>query len=224
MPEWGTGRGARPNRRLHLRHLLLAIAGAAGLFAALAALTQSSNANVKVSAFAQSVIFVFMVCGCVAYVFHARQKVERKAGPVIEPFTPVMSKLIHTVGFASLAAFLAISSGIEWYKSKPGEVVNYLPSPVYLFMVVNYAILRLWWKIDPLSFEAAENGLIFGVSNYVSWADINRYTWSGRQNRQLNLFLKQRSVVSLTMDSAFVPRLDAILGARVGKQEAALVK
>ncbi len=52
-------------------------------------------------------------------------------------------------------------------------------SPVLLFFAVNYLVVRLWWRIDPLAIEGHECGLILGGFNFHAWNDFSRYSWTG---------------------------------------------
>jgi hypothetical protein len=66
---------------------------------------------------------------------------------------------------------------------------NLLPgSPLMLFFAVNYVVVRVWWKIDPLGLEACERGIILYGFYFRPWDEISRYTWSGIPRRRLSLF------------------------------------
>jgi hypothetical protein len=203
-------------QRLRLRHLFAAVTGAAVLFAVLAALIRGSSAEVQFSAFGQSVVLVLMIVGCIGYAFHKRQQVELLAGPGVERFGRKAGRVLHWFLMGSFLGLLAMTPVAEWYKAKPGEIVNLLPSPWVLFMAVNYMVVRVWWKIDPMAIEAREHGLIQGGWQFVAWNDINRFTWSGKGGRQLNLFLKRLTVMHVQTDASFAGRLNELLEERTG--------
>lgn len=99
--------------------------------------------------------------------------------------------------------------------NKPGEFRLLPGQPILLFAALNYAVVRVWWKIDPMGLEACEHGLIVGAFQFYRWDAISRYSWSGRPPGQLNLFLKQRLVLNLKTDAALVEPLDQILAQRI---------
>ncbi len=215
MPGHDRGLTA-PGQRLRLRHLFAAVTGAAVLFAVMAALVRGSSTKTHLSTFGQSVVLVLMILGCIGYVFHKRQQVELLAGPGIERFGRRAGRVLNWIVLASFFGFVVLQPALKWYEAKPEEIVNLLPSPWILFMVVNYTVVRVWWKIDPLALEARENGLIQGGWHFVAWSNINRFTWSGKEGRQLNLFLKRLTVVHLQTDASFAGRLNELLEQRTG--------
>ena len=98
-----------------------------------------------------------------------------------------------------------------------GQVGNlgFPGSPLALFFAVNFLLVRVWWRIDPLGIEAREQGLILGAFRLVPWTDIASYTRSGAPAHQLNLYLRQRLVLNLKVDPPFAEPLGQILDAHL---------
>ena len=201
--------------RLRLKHLLLAVAGAGVLFAIVGAINQEASTRGRLWAMGQSVAFVFMVLASVGFVFHQRQRAQRDAGRLLGRFARGRSRLVNWLVVVMFLSWFAFDAALGWTKAKPGEIVNVLPSPVLIWLFTNYVVVRLWWKIDPMTLEVFEGGLIQGGWKFCPWSSVQRYTWSGKQQNQLNLYLKQRVVGSIKMEQAGRDELDRLLAQHV---------
>lgn len=201
--------------RLRLKHLLLAVAAAGVLFAIVGAVNQQASTRGRLWAMGQSVAFVFLVLASVGFVFHQRQRAQLHAGKLLGRFARGHRRAANWLVVVLFLAFVAVEATMKWLSAKPGEIVTVLPSPVYIWLFTNYLVLRLWWKIDPLTLEVFEGGLIQGGWQFCPWSSIQRYTWSGKQQNQLNLYLKQRVVGSIKMEQAGRDELDHLLAQHV---------
>ncbi len=210
-----------PLGQFRIRNLLVLMAGAGVLFAVLATLVKDLSGTAQISALVQAVVLVVVVVCSSGYILFARQKVERRAGRRIERFGRFSGKLLH---WALLVLFLGgylFEVGFKLRTARPGAFVLMPPSPFLLFFAVNYLVVRVWWKVDPMGLEACEHGLIQGAWHFIAWDDISRFSWSGKSGLQLNLFLKQRMVMHVRTDASFAGRLDQILAEHLGKPAAA---
>ena len=204
---------SRRLRQFQIRQLLTLTALAALLFATIAPFFRKLEHEEQVWAFVQSAVLMVLVVVVTGGLLLRRQAVERSAGLLIERFERSSSRLwtwvIAVLLFAGYAASI-------WWRQQAPRIMTIIPgSPVLLVIAVNFLVLRLWWRIDPTGVEACEHGLILGGLQLHRWQDINRYSWSGDPARQLNLFLKSRTVINFPTDKLFREPLDKILAAQV---------
>jgi hypothetical protein len=202
--------------QFRLRDLLGLITGTAIFFAAFAPYFRTLDRAAQISAAVKASTMAVLAIGMMAFLVAKRRRAERRAGPLIERFGRFSSRVVTVL--IALALCAAYASSI-WFQHSPppghrGPAI--MPgSPILLLFAVNYLVLRVWWKIDPLCLEACEHGLVIGGFQFCAWDDIRRFTWSGNPARQLNLFLRQQLVLNLKVDTSSVEGLERILDQQV---------
>jgi len=203
---------SRRLRQFRLWHLLVLMTGAALLFGVWAPTIRHLDRPAQLAAIGRIVVFAYLTFGFAGYLIFMRHKIERIAGPVIEQFESFSSRVWNWVIGCTLWISYLVTFWVQFEPSRAGTGINFVPgSPVLLFFAVSYVVVRGLWGIDPTGLVACENGLIIGALQFLRWNEITRYSWSGKSARELNLFLKQRSVLNLKVNAAFIERLDRIL-------------
>ncbi|MEX2112232.1 MAG: hypothetical protein WD845_03555, partial [Pirellulales bacterium] len=206
--------------QFQVRHLLGLITGAAVLFAVVGPVIREADREKQFAASRKTAIGVGAAAGLMVLLLNKRHRSERAAGPVIQRFERLSSRLLSWL----IAAVIWIGYvATIWWQWRIGQLPSRFEpvpgSPILLFFAVNYFVVRVWWQIDPAGIEACERGLILDGFNFYSWQEIARYSWSGSPPRQLNLFLNRPLVLNLQTDTSFVGELDRILAARIGAKE-----
>ncbi len=200
--------------QFRLRHLLAIMALVAVALAALAPAFRKLSHAGQVAAGLRSLLFFAAVIGLVAWILIRRARLERAAGPPIQRFERARSRILSWLIAGILLTWYALTVSTDELRPHVGG--DFFPgSPYILFFAINYLVVRLWWRIDPAGIEARQRGLILGGRQLLAWGEINRYTWTGVPPRQLNLFLKQRTVLNLKVDPASAAPLGGILDAHL---------
>lgn len=209
----------RNPRRLwqfQVKHLLGLLTAAAVILAIAAPQFRKLDGAAQLRVAARTGVVLIAVLVMLVFIISKRQKNEQAAGPLVERFERMSSRLAH---YALLAMFVSAYAGTTWVEFlRPPMTYEYFTppgSPVLLFLAVNYIVVRVWWGIDPMGFEVCQHGLILGGFTFLRWDEIARYSWSGDPPRQLNLFLTRRMVMNLKVDAGHVDRLDAHLAVHV---------
>jgi hypothetical protein len=202
-------------RQYQLRHLLGLLTVAAVLCAVLAPHIRAMDRDAQVFTLVKSLIVAVAVIGITGFLIVKREKLEDIAGPQLARFERRQSRIWSWV----IGGLLVVSYlGTIWAEPVKSLDVDIVPgSPVLLFFAVNYLVIRICWRIDPFGLDARSHGLIMGGLQFHRWDDIGRYSWSGAQACQLNLFLKRRTVLHFRADASFVERLDQILVEHIPK-------
>ena len=213
-----------PLGQFRTRHLFWLMAGCSVLFAVVAALVRDLPREKQISALVQVVIMVAAIVASTGLVLRQRQKLERQAGKRIERFTRLSGRLVFWGLFILMSLFAILypmQVGFQIAMAQPGAYTLMPPSPVILFFAVNFFVVRVWWKIDFFGIEACEHGLVLGGWGFIPWTGIKRYTWSGKDRSQLNLFATSM-VSNLRVDASCVSRMDEILAQHVGQSAEAV--
>ncbi|REK19537.1 MAG: hypothetical protein DWQ37_00250 [Planctomycetota bacterium] len=203
-----------------LRHLFGLLTIAAALLAMVAPLLRRLEPERQVEAALKILVAAGAAGGIVVFLAIRRQKLEQQGGPMIARFerrsSRIWSGLIVCVLVVSYAASVVVDELDAAFSPISG-------SPWLLYLAVNYAVVRFWWRIDPLSIEAREGGLILGSVFFRPWEEISRYTFSGSPPRQLNLFVTSPlpMVMNIKVDTSGVERLDEILAQHVAAPRSA---
>ncbi|MGD9722065.1 MAG: hypothetical protein AB7O59_12515 [Pirellulales bacterium] len=206
----------RRYRQFQVRHLAGLTAAAAVLFAVVAPYFREMNAERQLTTAAQAGVLLLAVIGILAYTLNRRRAAERQAGALIERFERFTSRVLFWLLASGM--WIAYVATVWFHFADPARNPSFalVPgSPMLLIIAVNFIVVRGVWNIDPMGIEACQNGLLLGGFQLRRWDEIGRYSWSGDPPGQLNLFLKERFVLNMKMDAAFVSRLNAILAEHV---------
>jgi MFS family permease len=195
-----------------LQHLLGLTTALAVLLAVLVPLLRGLDWRLQASVAIQATILGAVLFGVLVLCSWRRYRVEMTAGRLFDRFTRKSSHWLSWLMISAMAAWYLLCVLLRTGEAaNQGEIAVFPGSPQILLIGAHYLIVRCWWKIDPMGLEAFEAGLCLGGFQLIRWEQINRWSWSGRPPRQLNLFLVDRTVRNIPTDIAFQGRLEEIL-------------
>ncbi len=201
-------------RQFQIRHLLGLLTGAGVLLAIVAPFFRRLDSQTQWLVSLKVLVVAIASLGIMVFLVARRLKLQSQAGPLIERFERRASRILSWL--TALGLWLGFL-GTAVMRQGALVFIPFPGSPVLLCMAVSYSVIRFWWQIDPTGIEAHERGLVLSGVAFRAWDDISRYSWSGSPRCQLNLFLKERFVLNLKTDAAYVDRLDQILAEHVAR-------
>jgi hypothetical protein len=206
----------RSKGQFQIRHILGMMAGSAILFAILAPQVRRLDPDAQIAVLIQAIGLTAFVLGIMAILLYKRHRTEVAAGPILDRLEPARSRWVFWLITSGLLVvyIISIASHLRSAVQADAPVVVF-GNPALLFFLVNFAVVRGWWRIDPLAIEISERGIILGGFRFFQWNEIQRYTWTGDPIRQLNLFLKTRHVLNFGVEAALAERLEPVLRQRI---------
>jgi hypothetical protein len=195
-----------------LQHLMGLTTAFAVLLAVLVPPLRGLDWRMQASMAIQVTIWGAVLFGVLVFCSWRRYRVEMTAGRLFDRFTRKSSHWLSGLFFSAMAAWYLLYVLLHTGEvANQGEIAVFPGAPHILLLGAHYFIVRCWWKIDPMGLEAFEAGLCLGGFQLIRWNEINRWSWSGRPPRQLNLFLADRTVRNIPIDIAFQDRLEMLL-------------
>lgn len=209
--------GERSTRQFHTRHLLGLMGTTALFFAVAGPAIRRLDHDQRVSAAIQAAVAAIVVLVVITGIFFAHQRVSRSGGKLLASFERTSSQILHWTGVGLFAAMYlgTVYVDLQGASAEQRETTWVLGSPHMLLILTNYLVVRVWWGINPSRLDVREHGLIIGGFNFIDWDSIRRYSWTGNPTRQLNLFMKQRTVLNLKVQESFKSELETILDDKI---------
>lgn len=207
--------------QLRIRDLLVVMTCLAVLAAILAPWIRDLQKRGQLALVIELAAIFVLGTAFVVTLFFVRRRVERRAGRLRLTVNRAHARWFHGIAVVLFAVLFGFSGWRSVDQALEQSSVLPLLNPSLLmwgFLGVNYGVVKIWWRFDPLTLEVRDAGLVMGGLGFISWRRVSRYTLSGSPPNRLNLYTTEKHVANIPLATADAPLLDTLLRTYVGRR------